>query len=253
MGAGMARHQRRVRQPGDVVAALGVEVAEVDHDPERVAFAHQVAPRGGQPVAGVGRAREGEGHAMAVARRPRPDRPERAQPGRVPQMQRVEIGDRLGPFHVHDRGDAPRGDRPAQVGRGQAEIERPGPRQRQQRRRLGEGMGQGGLGGDRRGGRNAERRLGQAGEVVQVEAAVEDRHPDGEEPAGDAAGLHPREVEMPGAVPRPPERRAALRRHGHQPLEKVVVAVEDRDHAPTPCTPRPPLRAGADGLCRAAR
>ena len=107
MGVGMGRDQRRRRDRRHVVEALGVEVREVDEDAQLVAGPDQLAPERRQPRPGVGVARIAERHAVPEDRRPAPDRPERAQPRRMQEMERIEIGpDRLGALHVHHRRDA---------------------------------------------------------------------------------------------------------------------------------------------------
>jgi hypothetical protein len=73
--------------------------------PARVAFADQRAARLRQSRAGVPVRAAAERHAMGEGIRPRPDRPERAQPRIVERVEPVEIcADALRPFEMqHDR------------------------------------------------------------------------------------------------------------------------------------------------------
>ena len=74
MGVGMGGDQRRVRDRRDIVKAFAIQVAEVDHDLQPVAFADQPFARLGQPRPGIGVGGVAERDAMAEKRGSRPDR-----------------------------------------------------------------------------------------------------------------------------------------------------------------------------------
>ena len=106
MGVRMGRDQRRVRKCRDIVETCLIQMAEIQHDTQRVARPHKPLSGITQPRPGIGRARKPERDTMTEDRRARPDGPERAQAKRVKDMKRVETGiDRLGPLHMHDTGD----------------------------------------------------------------------------------------------------------------------------------------------------
>ena len=76
---------------------------EVDQDAQLVAAPDQRLAGLGQARPGVGRARELERHAVAERVRPAPDQAERAQPGLVEDLERIQPRvDRLGALDVED-------------------------------------------------------------------------------------------------------------------------------------------------------
>ena len=148
MGIGMGRHQRRIRQPRDIPKPRLVQMAQVQHDAQPVAFGDQPLARLGQPRPGIRAARKGKGHAMAKDRGPRPDRPQRPQPHAMKHMQRVKPRiNRLGPLHMQDARDHALGQTVAQFGHRGANLEPPvrGPRHPHQMARLGQCHGLGHL------------------------------------------------------------------------------------------------------------
>ena len=233
MGVGMGGNKRAVRQPGHIVKALFVDVAEVDHDPQRVALADQPLAGRGQPLAGVGAGGEGKRHAVAEDRRPRPDRTDRAQTHGMEGVQRVEIlADGLGPFHVQDARYDPACEAVADLGDGPDEAELPArgtfhpqhmPRHRHRHRQgltVADKIGQGQTVG----------RVFHQLVVVDPVDVMRRGDVDRKEAAGKAALLHPGQVEMALAFPGQPDRLAVLR-GVVKPQQDVVVAVESGVHA----------------------
>jgi hypothetical protein len=104
------RDDRPGRQAGDVGEARGVEVADVDQDPQLRAAAHQRQSGRGEPRAGVGRGGEAEGHAVAEGVRPAPDRAQRSHAGGMPGVERRQARiDRLGALQMQHDGQGPVG------------------------------------------------------------------------------------------------------------------------------------------------
>ena len=109
--------QRPVELARDVPEPGGVEVAEVDGDAELGAAPHELDAGVREARAGVGRGRVAERHAVPERVGAAPDRAERAQPGRVPDLERVEVGvDRLGALHVEDHAERVAGQAGVEVG-----------------------------------------------------------------------------------------------------------------------------------------
>ena len=166
---------------------------------------------------------EGERHAVAEGVGAAPDRAERAQPGGVPELQRLEIGvDRLGALEVQDR-DRGRAalDARVEVGdragdhdlalRARARSRRPPPRSRA---RLPASWPTGSASG-------SDRPVGAEGCGAPVLPGR--RREDGEDPAAHPALAHPRQVEVAALAPAR-EVLVVLSR------QCVVVTVEDGNH-----------------------
>src|SRR3954463_8665350 len=81
---------------------------EVDGDPELGAALDEPPAGGREARAGVGARRELELHAAAEAVRAAPHRTEAAQPGRVPELERLQVlADRFGALDVQDQAELP--------------------------------------------------------------------------------------------------------------------------------------------------
>ena len=228
----MGGHQRRIRQRRHIVKALFIQMAEVDHDLQPVAFGHQPLARLGQARPGVGAGRKGKGHAMAKDRRARPDRAKRAQAERVERIERIEIGvDRLGAFHMHDAGDDAFGHRGADLARRAADAEsavrralHPEHQPRRTQSRIGS------LGGiHQRGQRQPVGRIGHLRHQIGIVMGHGGRQIDREKAARKPARAHPRQVQLPPALAGQPDV-APLFRRFQKPQQQIVVAVKDRDH-----------------------
>src|SRR5579884_1723941 len=100
----MAGYERPELEPGEIPEARSVEVADVNQDAELCASRHEPATGGGEARTDVRRGRRHERDPVAERVRPAPHGAERAQPGGVPQLQRLERRiDRLGALEVQDR------------------------------------------------------------------------------------------------------------------------------------------------------
>jgi hypothetical protein len=220
--AGVRGDQRRAVHPRDVPEARLVEVAEVDRDAELRAPAHETPTGRRQPGTGVGRAGEQERDAVGERVRAAPHRPERAQARRVPELERLQRRvDRLGALVVDDRREHAVRARRVEVGDRAhdpqvavaLEAEQPSGRLRRRRR--------GDLGPDRR--RELDLHAAAVGVEVDVLGARR-RREQGEDPARQAARAGAREVDVPAVAAGGEVGRVLAG-------DRVVVAVEDGDHA----------------------
>ena len=124
VGVGMRGDQRRVAQLGDVPEAALVEMRQVDQDFQPVAGADQLLAEIGQAGPDVGRRRTAERHAVPEHVRPAPHRAERAQPGLMQHVERLELRvDRLGAFDMQHRGQRAGVDAMADVVDGAADAD----------------------------------------------------------------------------------------------------------------------------------
>jgi hypothetical protein len=231
MGVGMGGDQRRVREAGNIVEALFIEVRQIDHDPELVAGPDQVLAGIGQPWSGVRIAGKAERDAVAEYGRTAPDRAERAQTHGVEGVERVEVGsDGFRTLHVHDRGDGAGFHAGAEVGRAAADLERTfgGPLHPHQMPGHGDGRCLGLGCRHQRGqrqviGRHVHHRL-----VIGRICFRRRRNVDGEEAAGETGLLHPRKIEMSFLPLFQPEGFAPLRLM-QQTQQEIIVAVKERN------------------------
>ena len=199
---------------GDVPEARLVEVAEVDGDPELGAAAHEPDARRRQARPGVGRARVGERHAVGERVRAAPDRAERAQAGGVQHVERAA-----------GRGRPPRrprcGPRRRASPASRAASRSPGPRASATWPSRSSSSSRPSVRGDER--RRRELLADRRGRLA-VERRVARRGGEGgEDPAAEAARAGARKVDVAALAARREVVRVVAR-------ERVVVAVEDRQH-----------------------
>jgi hypothetical protein len=230
--AGVAGDQRPGVELGDVPEAGGVEMAEVDRDAELTAAAHQPLAGLGEPRPGVGRRRELERDAVRERVRAAPDEPERAQAGRVPDLERIEVGvDRLRALEVEHDAERLAGQAGVEVGGVADEPDRAvrGFEQPEQPRAERADRAGGLLPVDRRGVGD----LVAAGRTLDVPVAGRRQH--GEHARGEPARAGARDRDRGGLLV---EDRRVGRALLVEVAEHVVVAVDDRSHALQPTMPR---------------
>ena len=118
---GVRDDQRLRRQGADFFEAGRIDVREIEHDPEPLAFLHQFAAEGRQAL----RRRTAGGKNPARRSRVRPRVGERngAQPQFVKDAQQIEIvAQRLGAFHREEKSDPPFGLCSLNIGKRPAEA-----------------------------------------------------------------------------------------------------------------------------------
>ncbi len=122
---GMAGDQRLVRHTRHIPESLFIEVGEVDHQSALIADPDKLDPRTGQPIALVGAAGKGEGHAIAEDVVPAPGDADRAQTAGVKFLECLKAGiDHLGALDMVDHGHRIGGHGGANLGRSGAEPHR---------------------------------------------------------------------------------------------------------------------------------
>src|ERR1700745_766582 len=88
----MAGNQRTGVGARDVPKAGLVEMAEVDHDPQLAAAAHERSPSVGEARSSIRTRWRDERDAVAEVGGPAPDRSQRPQPGGIPELQCLKPG-----------------------------------------------------------------------------------------------------------------------------------------------------------------
>src|SRR5437588_5582082 len=91
VSGGMARDDRAEFEAREIPEPGLVEMADVDEDPELRAASDQSTARSREARARVGRRRRDERDPECERVGAAPDRPERAQSGRVPQLERLKL------------------------------------------------------------------------------------------------------------------------------------------------------------------
>lgn len=212
-----------------IIEALFVQMRQVDHDAQLVAFLDEGLARRGQPRPGVGAAGVAKRHAVAKHGRTAPHRANAAQAHGVKGVQGVKVGvDGFGTFHVHDAEDDVLGHAGFDLGDGGADLEsmRGEPLDRQQMpgfgqcNRLGGGVvdqvGQGqGIG------RVIKHRL-----KIRLIGQVGGRDINRKEPTREVPLCHTRQVKVALAVALQPDGVAVLR-VVEEAEQKVVMAVDE--------------------------
>src|SRR4051794_40403073 len=104
VSVGMARHERRIRDPGYVPEAPLVEMREVNQNTEPVTLSDELSSRTGQARAGIGRSRKPEGDAMRVSVGAAPHEAERAESRLIERFKRSGVRAKvLGSLEVQHR------------------------------------------------------------------------------------------------------------------------------------------------------
>ena len=224
--AAVREHDRPVGEPRHVAEARLVQVRDVDHHAQLVAGADELAARWREAGTRVRRPREAERDAVAERVRAAPDDPERAQPALVPRVEVPESGlDRLRALEMQDRAGLLAGETALQLGDRPHEEEIP---LRDRRDLVRDALGA--LERQRLLHRHLVALGGAHDERARIgRGSVLGRDEDGEEAGGDPALAHPRQIEAALVV-------AFAQRAAGPPdaQQRVVVAVDDRDHASSP-------------------
>ena len=229
MGVGMGGDQRLGADLCHIIKALFVQMRQVDHDAQLIAFLDQSLARRRQPRPGVGATGAAERHTMAEHSRAAPHRADTAQAHGVKGVQGVKVGvNGLGPFQMHDAEDDAVGHAGFDLGNRAADLELGWgkPLHRQQMPGHGERCGL---------------RCGMVDQVGQGEAVgrvVKHRLEirligsggrgdiNRKEPPREMARLHARQVHMALAVAVQPDGIAVLRVM-QEPQQEVVMAVDE--------------------------